>query len=132
MSKDEALLPVTPEDIEFLARITEAGGNKAAAFTLRSVGAVGIVLEAQAQVIAAHRQSHSLPGDVGIRKFALGDRVSKKSGANWNGRVVGFYSTALTTIGYAVESEREIGSVQIYPEAALTPSALSGDAGEGE
>ena len=65
-------------------------------------------------------------------KFALGDRVSKKSGANWNGRVVGFYSTALTPIGYAVESEREIGSVQIYPEAALTPSVLSGDAGEVE
>ena len=81
-------------------------------------------------ILARHRQAHSLPGDVGTGKFAIGDRVSKKSGANWNGRVVGFYSTALTPIGYAVESEREIGSVQIYPEAALTPSALSGDAGE--
>ena len=86
----------------------------------------------QAVAKAVFRQAHSLPGDVGTGKFAIGDRVSKKSGANWNGRVVGFYSTALTPIGYAVESEREIGSVQIYPEAALTPTALSGDAGEGE
>jgi dihydrofolate reductase (trimethoprim resistance protein) len=52
-------------------------------------------------------------------KFAFGDRVRKKSGASWQGRVVGFYATELTPLGYAVESEREKGSVQIYPEAAL-------------
>jgi hypothetical protein len=52
-------------------------------------------------------------------KFALGDRVRKRSGSSWQGRVVGFYTTALTPNGYAVESEREPGSVQIYPEAAL-------------
>jgi hypothetical protein len=52
-------------------------------------------------------------------KFALGDRVRKRSGSSWQGRVVGFYTTALTLNGYAVESEREPGSVQIYPEAAL-------------
>jgi Lar family restriction alleviation protein len=56
-------------------------------------------------------------------KFALRDRVSKKSGSSWNGHVVGFYSTELTPIGYCVESEREPGSVQIYPEAALTGGA---------
>ena len=53
------------------------------------------------------------------RKFKLGDRVSKTKGSSWNGLVVGFYSTAMTPVGYAVESEREPGSVQIYPESAL-------------
>ena len=52
-------------------------------------------------------------------KYDLGDRLRKKSGSSWQGRVVGFYSTELTPIGYAIESEREKGSVQIYPEAAL-------------
>jgi len=56
--------------------------------------------------------------DIG-RKFKIGDRVQKTKGSAWHGRVVGFYSTDLTPIGYAVESEREPGSVQIYPEAAI-------------
>jgi hypothetical protein len=53
------------------------------------------------------------------RRFKLGERVRKSKGASWQGTVVGFYSTTLTPIGYAVESELETGSVQIYPEAAL-------------
>jgi hypothetical protein len=53
------------------------------------------------------------------KKFKLGDRVRKIRGSSWNGVVVGFYSTELTPIGYCVESEREKGSVQIYPEGAL-------------
>lgn len=54
-----------------------------------------------------------------LGQFKIGTRVRKKSGSSWQGRVVGYYSTALTPIGYAVESEREPGSVQIYPAAAL-------------
>lgn len=54
------------------------------------------------------------------RKYKLGDRLTKTKGSKWTGRVVGFYSTNLTPIGYAIESETETGSVQIYPEAALT------------
>ncbi len=54
------------------------------------------------------------------RKFQLGDRVTKTKGSKWTGRVVGFYSTDLTPEGYAVESETEQGSVQIYPAAALS------------
>jgi hypothetical protein len=54
-----------------------------------------------------------------IGKFKLGDRVRKIKGAQWQGKIVGFYTTVLTPVGYAVESEREVGSVQIYPEAAL-------------
>ena len=53
------------------------------------------------------------------RKFRLGDRVTKTKGSAWTGRVVGFYATSLTPIGYCVESENEPGSVQIYPEDAL-------------
>lgn len=53
-------------------------------------------------------------------KFKLGDRVTKTKGSSWTGLIVGFYSTKLTPIGYAVESENEPGSVQIYPENALT------------
>jgi dihydrofolate reductase (trimethoprim resistance protein) len=52
-------------------------------------------------------------------KFKLGDRVRKTKGAQWHGTVVGFYSTDLTPHGYCVESLTELGSVQIYPEAAL-------------
>ena len=51
--------------------------------------------------------------------FRLGDRVRKKSGAAWQGHVVGWYCTSLTPEGYAVESESHAGSVQIYPVAAL-------------
>ena len=52
-------------------------------------------------------------------RYCLGDRVTKTKGSNWTGRVVGFYSTSLTPEGYAIESETERGSVQIYPVGAL-------------
>lgn len=53
-------------------------------------------------------------------KFKYGDRVKKKGNkGQWRGHVVGFYSASCTDIGYAVESEFEKGSVQIYPESAL-------------
>lgn len=53
------------------------------------------------------------------RKWTLGARLRKKKGSAWHGKVVGFYSTELTPIGYAIESAFEPGSVQIYPENAL-------------
>lgn len=59
-----------------------------------------------------------------VRKYALGDRLTKTKGSAWTGRVVGFYSTSLTPVGYAIESENEPGSVQIYPESALEPDAI--------
>ena len=52
-------------------------------------------------------------------KFDFGDTVRKVKGSQWSGKVVGFYSTALTPEGYAVESSTEKGSVQIYPASAL-------------
>lgn len=65
--------------------------------------------------LRAFIESHALKG-----KFKEGDRVRKKGNkGQWHGRVVGYYSTECTPIGYAVESERETNSVQIYPEHAL-------------
>ena len=52
-------------------------------------------------------------------KYSLGQRVRKIKGSQWQGQIVGFYSTDLTPSGYAVESEVHKGSVQIYPENAL-------------
>ena len=52
-------------------------------------------------------------------KFAMHQRVRKTSGSEWQGRICGTYSTALTPEGYAVESEAHAGSVQIYPVKAL-------------
>jgi dihydrofolate reductase (trimethoprim resistance protein) len=59
------------------------------------------------------------PWPVTHTTFFLGDRVEKIRGASWRGRIVGWYATSLTPEGYAVESENEPGSVQIYPAAAL-------------
>lgn len=53
-------------------------------------------------------------------RFKIGDFVIKHKGAGWSGKVVGYYSTYLTSEGYAVESQQHRGSVQIYPAAALT------------
>jgi hypothetical protein len=52
-------------------------------------------------------------------RFQQGDRVRKTKGSSWRGCVVGFYSSSITDVGYAIESENEPGSVQIYPESAL-------------
>lgn len=53
------------------------------------------------------------------KKFKLGDRVRKIKGSEWQGVVVGEYSTSLNPEGYCVESEDHAGSVQLYPSRAL-------------
>jgi hypothetical protein len=65
------------------------------------------------------RKGIEMQAEDAVGLFKLGDTVTKKKGSQWTGKVVGFYSTSLTPIGYAVESDTEKGSVQIYPEAAL-------------
>lgn len=56
------------------------------------------------------------------KKFKRGDSVRKKGNkGQWHGIICGEYSTDITSIGYAVESVLEKGSVQIYPESALEP-----------
>src|ERR1700682_3844043 len=69
------------------------------------------------KAVVAQNEQHLKQPD--LTTFGLGDGVRKKSGAAWQGRVVGSYSTTLTPEGYAVESEAHPGSVQIYPVAAL-------------
>lgn len=81
------------------------------------------LLHAVERMKAAHPSPTPAADADRVRKFSLGDRVEKTKGSAWHGRVVGFYSTSLTQVGYAVESEREPGSVQIYPEAALKSTA---------
>lgn len=67
--------------------------------------------------------AHPAPATVeSAARFKIGDRVTKTKGSSWTGRVVGTYRTDLTPEGYAVESETETGSVQIYPAAALAPA----------
>lgn len=51
--------------------------------------------------------------------FQMGDYAAKKGRASWRGKIVGWYRTDLTSLGYAIESYFEPGSVQIYPEAAI-------------
>jgi dihydrofolate reductase (trimethoprim resistance protein) len=53
------------------------------------------------------------------QQFQIGDRVRKIKGSEWQGKIVGTYSTDLTPEGYCVESESHKGSVQIYPTSAL-------------
>jgi dihydrofolate reductase (trimethoprim resistance protein) len=72
----------------------------------------------QSNVAGSASHDHRIPPPFPTT-FGLGDRVRKKSGAAWQGRIVGWYSTQLTPEGYAVESEAHPGSVQIYPVAAL-------------
>ncbi len=52
-------------------------------------------------------------------KFRMGDLVKKSTGSEWEGRVVGWYSTEQTKEGYAVESSAHRNSVQIHPAKAL-------------
>ncbi|MBO9102394.1 MULTISPECIES: DfrB family trimethoprim-resistant dihydrofolate reductase [Rhizobium] len=52
-------------------------------------------------------------------KFQMGDYAAKKGRASWRGKIVGWYRTDLTNLGYAIESYFEPGSVQIYPETAI-------------
>lgn len=65
------------------------------------------------------RYSNYVDDCVDVWPFKIGDRVRKVKGSRWQGLIVGAYSTSLTPQGYAVESETEHGSVQIYPAAAL-------------
>lgn len=52
-------------------------------------------------------------------RWGMGQKVRKKSGAEWHGEVCGFYTTELNEEGYNVRSLRERNSVQLYPVAAL-------------
>ena len=65
------------------------------------------------------RDALAAPATATSGRFKIGDHVFKVKGSQWSGRIVGWYSTDLTPIGWAVESFIERDSVQIYPDAAL-------------
>lgn len=88
-----------------------------AEFHLRYPG----MTEQEAQNLADSINGGCVPVRSSPPKFQRGDLVRKKSGSQWEGRVVGAYSTELTPEGYAVESSTHKGSVQIYPASALEP-----------
>ena len=78
----------------------------------------------EAAIMAVVRQQRTEQAAIAAMRpasgvFSIGDRVTKIKGSAWTGRVVGTYITTMTPEGYAVESENEPGSVQIYPAAAL-------------
>lgn len=85
------------------------------------------VLSMVATIRALQEQLKTAREDAGNRKFNLGDRVEKISGSSWRGYIVGFYATTLTPEGYAVESENEPGSVQIYPVTAIRALKANGE-----
>lgn len=51
--------------------------------------------------------------------WRIGTNLKKIRGGDWRGKVVGYYSTELTPMGYVVESCYHPGTVQLYPAAAL-------------
>jgi len=110
------LVPAMPSDVDLVA---EAECMKQMRETAQEMGYSDVLdaLEALADIKAAQPSGDVV--EAVARKFNLGDRVTKTKGSSWTGLVVGFYSTSLTPVGYAVESENEPGSVQIYPESAL-------------
>lgn len=68
---------------------------------------------------SAYRIGGLFVNNLSADNFPLGARVRKIKGSSWQGTVCGHYSTKLTPNGVCVESEREPGSVQIYPAHAL-------------
>lgn len=64
--------------------------------------------------------------------FPLGSYARKHSGSWWEGRVVGHYSTDQTPDGVAVQLDRPMGPVQIYPASALEACDLPADQQENE
>lgn len=51
--------------------------------------------------------------------YRMGDKLRKKSGSDWSGTVVGWYSTEQTPEGYCIASKYHKNTVQLYPLAAL-------------
>jgi len=53
------------------------------------------------------------------KKWALGVKVKKKSGSEWEGIICGYYQHKNNSWGIAVASSYHAGSVQIYPTSAM-------------
>ena len=106
-----------PGEVDFRALLIEAGRNAGAYIDDRVSDDFLKVIPEEVRLKIASLATVAAANDEGV--FSIGDRVEKIKGSSWCGIIVGTYSTKLTPEGYAVESEREPGSVQIYPAAAI-------------
>ena len=92
-------------------------------FNQQSIGGIALPAEIDTAITALRtaldNQTSPTNTDSELCAFKLGDMVRKVSGSEWEGVIVGTYSTELTPEGYCVESMYHKGSVQIYPAKAL-------------
>lgn len=102
-----------------LDRRYEAAANNALERAFKYAEAADEITRLRAELAALRGAVATAPSFEAPWELPLGTRVTKTKGSSWTGRVVGFYSTGLTPEGYAIESENEPGSVQIYPRSAL-------------
>ena len=113
--------PITHEKIiEVLRAIVEDRDATEAQFWGMPIPIRNSSIEA-AHDLYQRLQAEKEGGEGGGALFRIGQRVRKIKGSSWQGHIVGTYATALTPEGYCVESEREPGSVQLYPASALEP-----------
>lgn len=130
----QALLPVTQSDRDALEALDDA---------------VGFLTEIERPIVlqafARHRQAPSLPGDVGHLKAVLDAAVeaakvvevcailATKYDGKGNASIANGTGAAAHRVSAAYEKHMvRISTAITELAAALTPSALSGDAGEGE
>lgn len=104
-----------PGDVRASGGIVHSDGN----IFFTNIEKMESLFRAYADATCALREEQRPAAQDDRAAFERGDIVRKRSGSAWEGRVCGEYSTSLTPKGYAVESDKHPGSVQIYPEAAL-------------
>ena len=130
----QALLPVTQSDRDAAAPFANCLSDMQDIFDGRADGLPVV------QAFARHRQAHSLPGDVGMLRAALTTARGYVEGNHDEGCELdpefgeqNFDDEDDTRI-WPEDRECTCGTDEILAsiDAALTPSALSGDAGEGE
>lgn len=119
----QALLPVTVEDREAAARVTDTLGDYL--FAGKKIRAGESDEHWLVQAFARHRQAHSLPGDVGMLQGLCDKWVSNLEYLNGLKEREDLTEFGEGRLSYAIEIVDDL-------RAALTPSALSGDAGEVE
>lgn len=116
-SRTYPALPMVDVALGRLHRFVQERASKLPDAFKQDVEAIELWIERASGVLNATTTQDAFPRT--HTAFRLGQRVRKTKGSRWQGRVVGWYSTALTPEGYAVESDTELGSVQIYPATAL-------------
>lgn len=105
--------------VEFLAQLLVEHLAKGNAGTFEDVANFAMMLHQRGAEPKVLADAAPIAQTAPQGKFRMGDLVKKSTGSEWEGRVVGWYSTEQTKEGYAVESSAHRNSVQIYPVTAL-------------